>query len=395
MEKIKTILFNKNIKQFKIIKNKENIFMYKYIKKKYSFEEIFNGNTLVRFVYKNKFYKLTFPVEISPQYITQLLNIVTQTPYKYHCIESERTNKKTQQPTSVPVFKNFIKNEIEKCHTISDCNFDLIYQIKVQNQTLYTQNKKYKQTSKSFECFAFDPTNPSKQMFLTSPYTLYFPISNQIQNLNNHVNTYAYSNLKVNNTKILVKAGIVAKILNKCINDFYIDRIYNNQSFLNLKDLKTKYFKHKFHLIAEPFNKIIFDADGSLIPKKYIIKDGFFFDVFCNNYYSDLFNLQSNGNASFENENTICHQQLKLIFPKESNINSNINNIPQIFHLENLYIDLKNTAISGHISFMQNKTPFFCLCNIDLNNIIDICAIKRTYKWIDNVFCPDILISLK
>lgn len=208
-----------------------------------------------------------------------------------------------------------------------------------------------------------------------------------------NIPTPPLKNIKIDfSVPTLIKKKAFAEILNTYIQNFYADNILSKKSFIkNLKKNK-KISKVPFTIFEEAFDNILFDSEGFPVKNKNIIENGILKNILGNNKLSNKLNFACYGNSSLLNENHIFHQKIKFHF-KESKPAKKIYPSITLLDFENSYINFENSSICGFITYIEQNHTYKSFIEIYFKDIFDnIYNIYTKNTWVDNVYCPDIII---
>ena len=198
---------------------------------------------------------------------------------------------------------------------------------------------------------------------------------------------------------VLFKADAVAQLLNGFIRCFYADMLYKKQSPLAVNDIHNKQFERNFDLISLPYEELVFDSEGFATETKYLIKNGRVVDILGNSFFSELLGFNCIGNADLLEAEKVQHQRLKFLVHSDTQEDITIDNICDfdIHSYKITHVEFQNGTIFGIIVAYDRKNTqqFTSQCTMSFDRFFkSIIFGNREYKWSDNIYTSDILLSL-
>lgn len=219
-----------------------------------------------------------------------------------------------------------------------------------------------------------------------------FDSSKLFKVINKRMQSSFYKELE-KNCKILIKAEVIADILNYYVLSFYSSNIYEKKSPITPNDLQKIVCSTKISIKTIPFSGICFDGEGQLCFRRELIKYGKLMRLIGNNKYDDLLHVDGYGYADLNNYNELSHERLSF----EVNNFSYPSYYEQttIVSIEHISYDMIHYKISAKIHYIQNSKMFECdiIFNVRdfMSSLLDIGEQK---SWHNNVYCSDLLLDI-
>jgi hypothetical protein len=412
IEKIKYIeksLIKKKVRDYKIIETNEKVFSYKNVSKKIEYETIVTNKILVMFKFCQKTAKFMVTDNIPESMINLLIDIGKNT-----CLSELSFGGDINWHTSV--FNNFSGKRSEKHKNLFD-NFDpkkyLIWLngeiAEISKKINFTVSCTYKVCLCQYNLLANDGFAEQYQLnsefFCTDDKTF-----QKKALLKNCVLSESFANLAVKQLKrnlilntqknldmrqpVLVKAAAMAQLLNEYAALFYASNVYFKQSYIKKRDIGNKIAKSTFSLAALPYIGMKFDAEGNKIKKKQIIKNGKLVDLLSNNAAAACLRIKSCGNASCSDFEDIAHQRLKMLINPELLANAQKTAVT-LHHFEYIFLDINERIFNGvAVCSDSENNRYLASVNFSAKEFFNkIYSAGHRGKWVENVFCPDVVVS--
>ncbi len=292
---------------------------------------------------------------------------------------------------------NWFKIQIDDIIKNNPLSFNSIMTCSLYEQEFCDDKVYYKQYSENSN-FIFAENTNFKLIFKVSGCMFDEKLSERVSLLileNNKILCNKPVNLY--NKIILFSQKAMAIILDTCVSMFYADRIYLGNSIVSINDLNKRYFSN-FDLMFDSFENIKFDAEGTIICKKFIVKDGTLIDLLSNNLYSKYLNLkESGGNNSVHTQGIIEHQRIIInvkntsFYDNKCNINITVKDIKISKFLSNtgeIYASIYYQEANDNTLYKAD------VCINSINFLEGILCCEKNYGWNNNVFCADTIIKL-
>lgn len=219
-----------------------------------------------------------------------------------------------------------------------------------------------------------------------------FDASKLFKVVNKRIQSSLYKDLIING-KILIKAEVIADIVNYYILSFYSSNIYEKKSLITPNDLQKIVCSTKISIKTIPFSGIYFDGEGQICSQRDLIKCGKLMRLIGNNKYDDLLHVDGYGYADLNNYNELSHQRLS--FKVNDFSYPPYDEQTTIVSIEHICYDMIHYKISAKIHYIQNSKMFECNIIFNVRDFMSkLLDIGDQRSWHNNVYCSDLLLDI-
>lgn len=402
-KRIEERLLEKGITEYKIIRTITKHLQYREYYRKVSIEDLSEDRMLVIFKYKEGIAQFTVssyqPINIIDSIIETSVENISNTSFKWEYDNFEDC-KKEQNKTSY-YFSNFqvkdyvrwIEDVISKVTKKTNMSFNTVYIVNVYKYCLRTKDGYLEQYNADSEFICIENNNFKSKAMLNNIFLNDNIVNSIFKEMN--MSNIPTKKINLNNTqKVLMKAEGLAMLLNSYILMYYANYVYSNQSFIKSSYIGKQISKNKFNLISIPYDGIKFDSLGYKTFNKKILDSGKLVNLLSSSIYSRYMNITSFGNASLDDPNRISHQRLIFDAKNSEEITCESTKLI-IYKIEQPYIDFEKAKFYGLAICREKSSYFRTQISFNLKDILDnIYPIGKSSYWINNVYCPDVIMLL-
>lgn len=404
MEKDKVIeekLLLKGVKEYKIIRSLHKGLSYRVYNREVESKELLEERTVVLFKVKEGIAQFTVTLIESDQLIDNIIETCIKNAEKMslHMQMDNFNDIKIEKNGNIEKFKSFnadeyvrwLEFELKKVSLKLNFSFNTVYELNIYKYCLRVNGTYIEQYYVNSEIFCIENLTFKCKAKLSNVFPR-SKIWDIIIEKMNEVEFQTYTIDSFQGKRILIQSEGISQLLNLYVVLFYGNYVYTNQSYIKVEDIGKQIAQSKFNLVSEPYDGIVFDSEGTRTIKKDIIHSGKLINLLSNSATSEYLNLNSFGDSSLIDPNIISHQKLIFTFSEESAIKyDEIDFI--IYKFKYINIDFNENKYKG-IAVCKGQLGYFntpvCFSIKDLfDNIYPIGTEK---KWVNNVYCQDVMI---
>lgn len=391
LEDLIKALQQEDIGKYKIIHTISRKEEFKLVYGKKSIEEKDTNKIYVRFLWDNSIKEFTIYSLLLPYAsLIQIIKLIKKNP-------SEKMNIKELNYDDKP--KIFIPNTMIsnlKSVTKEICNnldvrgekYNIVLSTECSTITLVTPRGKIQETFHKNKITYLDLNDNQKfyNIALDVKDDFWKVLSNRLYK---EKYQFCEQNTKIiKNTSVNILAKAFAKILNKIVELFHADKVFNGVSIFSLSMIGTKISDCKTNLISLPIKYNYFDSEGNFTKKKYLIKKGYLSNFLSNSSYSNKINEILPGEANVLDPLVISNQ--RIMFRAKYEDTNNISSIC-ILSFEPQELKYDSGLIIGKGRYLFKEKIFKSTIEINVMQMLNsIRYTSRMFRWEDNVFVSDI-----